>query len=359
MKTKNILELCLSPSLGGLELCVKDSYEYFKLQTTTYICVAPDKPLDKSLDDNNKFLLKRNKFFPIIPALKLSKFIDEKCIDLVHFHWTRDIATVVLAKVLSKQKPKLVQSRHMRMTRFKDDFYHKWLYKNLDMMHAVTKDVSQQLKRFIPEDVRPKIEMVYLGVKEPIINQNKMKELKQKYHLKNEFVVGIVGRIEEGKGQHIVIEAISKLKGLDIKVLIVGNAMSDDYLQHIKQVSKDLNVEDKIVFTGFTKEVPEHIQLCDIMVLATVEETFGLVVIEAMANKKCILAVNKGGPLEIIKDGIDGILFEREAEALKEYIYNLYHNNILKEHLALKGFEKFKDNFEIDTQMKLLYKTII
>jgi len=359
MKNKKILELCLSPDLGGLELFVKDSFEYFGTKTDTYLCVAPEKKLDAYVDSKDKFLLKRDKFLPFIPALKLAKYIDANDIDIIHFHWTRDIIVSVLAKTFSSKKPKIIQSRHMGMTRFKDDFYHKWLYKNLDMMHAVTKDVSQQLKRFIPEDVRPKIEMVYLGVKEPIINQNKMKELKQKYHLKNEFVVGIVGRIEEGKGQHIVIEAISKLKGLDIKVLIVGNAMSDDYLQHIKQVSKDLNVEDKIVFTGFTKEVPEHIQLCDIMVLATVEETFGLVVIEAMANKKCILAVNKGGPLEIIKDGIDGILFEREAEALKEHIYNLYHNNILKEHLALKGFEKFKDNFEIDTQMKLLYKTII
>ena len=66
---------------------------------------------------------------PIIPALKLAKFIDNNDIDIIHFHWTRDIATVILAKLISKKNPNVLQSRHMTMTRFKDDFYHNFLYK--------------------------------------------------------------------------------------------------------------------------------------------------------------------------------------------------------------------------------------
>jgi hypothetical protein len=92
MATKTILEFCLSPALGGLELCVKDSFEYFKAKTRCYICVAPQKSLDNAIDDKNKINIKRNKLLPIFPALKLAKFIDEKDIDIVHFHWTRDIA---------------------------------------------------------------------------------------------------------------------------------------------------------------------------------------------------------------------------------------------------------------------------
>ena len=358
MKNKNILEFCLSPALGGLELCVKDSYEYFKTQTTTYICLEPNKLLDKAIESDNKFLLKRNKFFPILPALKLAKFIDKKDIDIIHFHWTRDIATVVLAKVLSKKKPKIIQSRHMRMTRFKDDFYHKWLYKNIDMMHAVTKEVQKQLIKFIPKEIRPKIEMVYLGVDKPKINEEIVQDLKRKYNLKDEFVVGIVGRIEEGKGQHLIIEAISKLKDLDIKALIVGSTMNDKYLQNIKQMCRDFDIEDRIIFTGFTKDVNEHMQLCDVMVLATVEETFGLVVIEAMANKKCVLAVNKGGPLEIIKDGVDGILFQRDSEELRKKIEIIYENKDLKNNIILNAEKKVKNYFDKDMQLDKMYKVI-
>ena len=155
MKNKNILEFCLSPDLGGLELFVANCFKSFKSKGNCKIVVAPDKKLDKYLENEEKFYIKRNKFFPIIPAFKLAKFIDSNDIDVIHFHWTRDITTVVLAKILSKKKPKIIQTRNMTMTRFKDDFYHRWLYKNVDMMHAVTKQVKEQIQKFIPTDTCP------------------------------------------------------------------------------------------------------------------------------------------------------------------------------------------------------------
>ena len=355
---KNILEFCLSPALGGLELFVKSSFDDFSLKTECFVCVAPDKLLDKMIISDNKITLKRNKLLPIIPALKLAKFIDENGIDIIHFHWTRDIATVVLAKVLSKKKPKIVQSRHMRMTRFKSDFYHKWLYSHIDMMHAVTKEVEKQLIKFIPQDVRPSIDMVYLGVDEPKIDAKKVQLLKEKHQLKDEFLVGIVGRIEEGKGQHLVIEAIAKLKELNIKALVVGSAMDDEYLASLKQKVKEFAIEDRVIFTGFTKDVNEYMQLCDAIVLATVEETFGLVVIEAMINKKCIVAVDKGGPLEIIEDAKDGLLFKRDSEELKYKLELLYNDQKLKNTLAIAGYNKVKKSFNKQIQMENLYEKI-
>ena len=354
----NILEFCLSPALGGLELFVKSSFEEFGLKTECFVCVAPDKLLDNIIVSDNKITLKRNKLLPIIPALTLAKFIDEKGIDVIHFHWTRDIATVVLAKVLSKKKPKIVQSRHMRMTRFKSDFYHKWLYSHIDMMHVVTKEVEKQLIKFIPQDVRPSVDMVYLGVDEPNIDVKKVQHLKEKHQLKDEFLVAIIGRIEEGKGQHLVIEAIAKLKELNIKALIVGSSMDDNYLASLKQKVKEFSIEDKVIFTGFTKDVNEYMQLCDAVVLATVEETFGLVVIEAMVNQKCIIAVDKGGPLEIVQDAKDGLLFKRDSEELRYKLELLYNDQKLKDKLALAGYNKVKENFNKQIQMEKLYEKI-
>jgi glycosyltransferase involved in cell wall biosynthesis len=355
---KNILEVCLSPDLGGLELCVIDYFNYFKIQTNSYLCVAPKKKLDHYIVDINKFTLKRNKLFPIIPALKLAKYIDKHEIDVVHFHWTRDIATVVLAKLLSKRKPKIIQSRHMTMTRFKGNFYHKWLYKNIDIIHAVTDQVKEQLQKFIPQDVRPKTKMVYLGVSEPKVDNKKIEELKEEYKIVDEFVVGIVGRIEEGKGQYLVIEAIEKFKYLDIKALIIGSAMDENYISVLKDRIKKLGIEDKIIFTGFTKDINEHIKLCDVTVLATYKETFGLVVIESMINKVPVIATANGGPLEIIEDKIDGLLFDRTSEDLVEKIELLYKNNELRNKLLLNGYKKIKNKFDKETQMKKMYEVI-
>ena len=358
MKNKKILELCLSPDLGGLELFVKDSFEYFGTKTDTYLCVAPEKKLDAYVDSKDKFLLKRDKFLPFIPALKLAKYIDANDIDIIHFHWTRDIIVSVLAKTFSSKKPKIIQSRHMGMTRFKDDFYHRWIYKNVDAIHAVTKKVEEQLHKFIPSDISPKIFMNYLGVKEPKIDVEKVKSLKEKYKIENQFIVGVVGRIENIKGQHIVLDAIVKLKDLDIKLFVVGSAMNDDYLEDLKEKVRINQMEEKVIFTGFTKDVNSYMQLCDALVLATENETFGLVVIESMINKKVTLAVNKGGPLEIIENQVDGILFERDSDKLALELKTLYEDKDYKEKISLNGYTKVKDKFCFEKQGDLLFERL-
>ena len=356
MKNKNILELCLSPDLGGLELFMVSCIENFQKKTNCYAMVAPNKKLDTFL--SQKVYLKRNKFFPIIPALKLAKFIDMHEIDIVHFHWTRDIATVVLAKVLSKRKIKLVQSRHMTMTRFKDDFYHKWLYKNIDMIHAVTDQVEEQLKKFIPKDIRPQLKTVHLGTKTPSIDSSRVEVLREKYSLEDAFLVGIIGRIEEAKGQFLVLEAIAKLKELNVKALIVGQAMEENYLEQLKAKVSSLEIEDRVIFTGFSKEVHEHIKLCDVTVLATPKETFGLVVIESMANGIPVIAVNNGGPLEIIEEGVDGLFFDRSVEDLEKKIKLFYHDKSLREKIAEQALRSVEEKFNDKKQLNKLYEVI-
>jgi glycosyltransferase involved in cell wall biosynthesis len=355
---KNILEICLSPDLGGLELFMLDCFEYFQSKTECKIMVQKDKKLDNYLEGTKRYFLKRNKFFPFIPAIKLANFIDKNQVDFIHFHWTRDMPTVVLAKVFSKRKPKIMQTRNMTMTRFKDDFYHRWMYKNIDIIHAVTYQVKEQLERFIPLDIRPKIEVVYMGTKEQDIDSSDLKRLKERYDLNDSFVVGIVGRIEEGKGQYLVIEAIAKLKELNIKALIVGHTMDEDYLEELKTLVKDLGIEDKVVFTGFSKEVTQHMQLCDSVVLATQKETFGLVVIEAMVNKACMIATNSGGPLEIIDDETTGLLFERNSSDLADKLKMLYTNPQLKDKLSQAGYKKAKEMFDSKLQSEKLYRVI-
>jgi len=358
-KNVNILEFCLSPDLGGLELFMINCYQQFKTETNCYIMVEQNTKLDIYLENTNKAYLTRNKFFPLLPALKLSKFIDDHSIDIIHFHWTNDIATIVLAKLLSKKTPKIIQTRNMTMTRFKNDFYHKWLYKNLNTIHAVTNQVKEQLKKFIPTGVCPNIEMIYMGTKEQPIKIDKISTLKKQYKVNtNDFIVGIVGRIQENKGQYIVINAIKKLNNPHIKALIVGHTMDESYLNSLKKSVSNLELDNQIIFTGFTKEVNEHMQLFDTNILATPKETFGLVIIEAMMNKVCMIATNKGGPLEIIDNNKNGLLFDRTSDDLANKINLLYKDEKLKQQLALNGYEKAKLEFNSDIQLQKLFKTI-
>ena len=352
---KKILELCLSPDLGGLELYAYNCYHNFVQSTDVEFAIAKGSKLDDYFDDANKIYIKRSKI-PLLSAWKLAKYIDTQGIDIVHFHWTKDILTVVLANFLSKSKPKIVQSRHMRMTRFKDDLYHRWLYKNVDIMHAVTKEVQNQLEKFIPQDILPQVVTIYPGVKPKSLMN--LSDLENKYKSSDSFLLVIVGRIEEAKGQSVAIEAIAMLKELNIVLFVVGAPMEETYLEKLQARVKTLAVSEKVIFTGFTKDVDKYMQLCDVSVMATENETFGLVVVESMVNQTPVIAKNRGGPLEIIEDSVDGIFYDGSASDLAEKIKILYNDRKLLAKLQENGIKKVEERFDFQTQLNKLYKVI-
>ena len=120
----------------------------------------------------------------------------------------------------------------------------------------------------------------------------------------------------------------------------------------------DLDIEERVIFTGFTKEVNAHIQLCNVTVLATPKETFGLVVIESMANGVPVIATDAGGPLEIIDNGIDGFFFDRTIQDLAKKIQMFYEDTSLQENIAKEALKNVKEKFDYQTQLTKLYEVI-
>lgn len=353
MKSNKILEVCLSPDAGGLELYMMKLSHFLSQETDTLSVINESGKLEEYYENTNykyEKIKRHSRLLSFLSAKKLAKIVDENSIDIIHFHWTKDLPLCVLAKLFSKRKPKVVQSRHMTMTRFKDDFYHKFLYENIDLMITVTDQVKEQIEKFIPQDIRPKVERVYIGATRPSeLNAERKEFLREKYNLAHSFVVGIVGRIEEGKGQYLVLEALEKLleSSLDVKVLVVGHAMDDAYLKALTKQLLDKNIDKRVVFTGFTREVQELMQVCDTIVLATKRETFGLVLIEAMAAGIAVVASDSGGPLEIIEDGRSGLLFKTgDSSDLALKLQTLFDPRLklsLAKNGQLRALEMFDD----------------
>lgn len=351
-KSKQILEVCLSPDLGGLELYMSECSKKLSKELPVLSLIAQNSKLYQYFDGSGlPFLqLKRKSSFSLVTAWKLAKIIDKNKIEIIHLHWTKDIPMIVLAKLFSKQKPKIIQTRHMTMTRFKDDFYHKFLYKNIDLILCITKQVQKQIKEFIPQEIAPKTQLLYLGADSFKLEDDEViKAFKKELGVENSFMVTLVGRINEFKGQHLLIEAIKQLvaKKLDIKAFIVGHAMDENYLEKLKEKVKSYNLEKNIHFIGFTKEPQKYMQASDVVVMASKNETFGLVTIEAMRNNTAVIGANSGGVLEIIDDKQTGLLFNSgDFNDLSKKLEILYNDNQLKEDLAKNGKEKADKKFD-------------
>ena len=362
---KNILQFCLSPDLGGLELYVKRIAHFLKSnQNVITILNQNGKLKNEFIKEQLPYIeiKRKSALFLYFTARQIARIINDNKIDIIHVHWTKDIPIAVLAKLFSKRDLKLIQTRHMTMTRFKDDFYHKFLYKNIDLMIAVTKQVKEQIEKFIPADIIPKVVVSYIGAKQIIkIKDNMYQSLRNKYKLNSSFTVGIIGRIEKGKGQYLLIDAINRLKidSINIKVLIIGHAMDESYLNQLKQNIISDNLEQNIIFTGFISNVQELMQICDTVVLCTQKETFGLVLIEAMQCEISVISSNSGGPLEIVDDNETGLLFKSlDSSSLADKIKLLYENRQLKKKLAINGknkaIEQFNDIKQFNEVLKIL-----
>ena len=364
-KQIKLLELCSSPGKGGLELyfsgiCNRLSHHFDMLAV-----IAKKNQIETKID-NSINLVKfgsRPHYFPIILAFKLAKLIDQQGVQIIHMHWNKDLTLAVIAKLLSASKPKIVLMRHMQFPSRKDGLLHRFLYKNVDHIIAITNTMENDFRRFVPSDVIPEVSVNYLGV-EPIEReeQHVVQQRRKEYDPEgNLFLIGLVGRIDPYKGQDLLLDAmiLAKEKKLPFKSLIVGHAMKDEYLEALKQRVTDSGLEEHIEFTGFVNSPRTLMQACDTIVLTTIEETFGLVLIEAMSVGVPVIGSDRGGVPEIIDHQRTGLLFKSgDSAELFNALSFLYQNQDKAKDYGKEAFVVVQEKFSAEKHLNRMIECL-
>jgi len=359
----NILQLCLSSGLGGLELYVFRASDALKDKHHVIAVLQPGSKLDDYFDDHSSIervhIERKGGPLPLSNARKLARIIDDNEIDLVHMHWGKDHALAALAKAFSRRKPKLVYTRQMMITRYKNDFYHRFLYSQLDLIITITRQLEQLYRKFVA-DPKLQVRTLYYGVKPPhkILSTPERDALRDdKRFSDNDFVVGLFGRLEDGKGQHLLIKALSMTKkdGRPVKALIVGHEMDAGYRTTLIKLAESLGVVHDITFNDFVDNPQQLMQICDCLCLTTYEETFGLVLPEAMRAGIAVIGSDKGGVPEIIDHQESGLLFTSKDEtSLYQQITYYLDNPEARQMIAEKGKKKADAMFDNDEHFKKL-----
>jgi glycosyltransferase involved in cell wall biosynthesis len=145
-----------------------------------------------------------------------------------------------------------------------------------------------------------------------------------------------VARLEERKGHKFLIDAfkniVKKQKNSHIKLLIIGEGNKKEYLENYV---KELNLGDKVIFTGYREDVEELMAVMNIFVLTSLREGLPRVLVQAAAVGMPSVAFNVDGVSEIIKDNYNGFLLKvKDVEQLENRIMK-YMNN--KELVLLHG----------------------
>lgn len=154
------------------------------------------------------------------------------------------------------------------------------------------------------------------------------------------FLVGMVGKLVGPKGHDVLIRAAPKVlaKFPNTLFVIVGGKLSgrhhSDYAEHLVQLTSTLGLRDRVVFTGFRRDVPSVMAACDVLVhCSTYPDPFPGVVLQGMAVGKPVIATNLGGAREQV--GEAGILVPAsDSDLLAEAIIGLLGDRERRERLG-------------------------
>lgn len=353
-----ILAICTSPDKGGLELYFVKLVNYYHDKKLPIISVCQNDSLISKIIRSPMFFVSKLGILNIfINAYSISKKIRGKNINIIHVSWTKDLLLAVLIKLLSKENISIIYYRQMKITRNKKDIYHRFIYKHISRVLVITKQLQSDCQRYLPIPPQKILHLKY-GIQIPnkIINTKDRKKIFDRFDLNEKlFTIGVFSRIEEQKGQHLVVEALNSINNEDIQLLIIGHCMDNKYLDKLNNMIDEFKLKKQISITSFIESPMELMPLLDLVILPTYEETFGLVVAESMLMGTPVIGSNAGGVPEIIEDKINGLLFEpKNYNSLKEEIIRTFDSLELRKKLSDNAKIFAKENYDYQTHFSNL-----
>jgi L-malate glycosyltransferase len=130
-------------------------------------------------------------------------------------------------------------------------------------------------------------------------------------------ILGIVAQITPWKGQDRAIRILDHVRRRhpEAKLIVAGEPKfvtratrfdNISYEQQLRQLVTDRGLESSVLFIGESRNVPEVLAVLDVLLVPSTEEPFGRTVVEAMAMQLPVIATDRGGPPEVIRQGLDG-----------------------------------------------------
>jgi glycosyltransferase involved in cell wall biosynthesis len=174
-------------------------------------------------------------------------------------------------------------------------------------------------------------------------------------------VVGIVGNIREWKGQETVVRAlIEVVKRRDVVCFFVGAATQGDkpYEEKLKRLVAEAGIERNVRWTGYQRDPASYMQMMSIVIHGSLQpEPFGMVVLEAMAQRKPVIGSGAGGVVEIVVEGETGYTFPPgDSATLAARLLDLLGDPARAAAMGERGFARLQSAFTMDRYMADIHR---
>jgi glycosyltransferase involved in cell wall biosynthesis len=347
------------PSSGLL----KDEID--RLKITTYIIKSPWWIDSKNKAHFFKSILRHGKkiIFEILALLKIYKIIRKEKIDIIYTNTIVNFSGALIS--LFYRIPHVWHIREIlednpNLSSFlSNKIIFSFISKTSKIVIANSFATASQFDNI---KSKGKLEVIHNAVE---IQNFKNKKISINKSNNSDWIVAVIGALQIRKGQEDVIKAVKIVKKNmpNVKLYIVGDG-DKEYKKHLENLIIKLDLEESVIFTGYRNDVPKLLPKFKVVIMPSWNEPFGRVAIEAMATGIPVIAVNVGGPKEIVEEGISGYLVPpRCPKLIAQKIIYLYQNSSIRIKLGNNAkiiaeekftFEKYTEKIE-----NILYKLIL
>ncbi len=360
-----IAYLCGTNGWGGLEMNqLKNAIWMQKRGHFVKLYCLENAPIHKAAENSDipfTFIKKHKNHYDFLNAFKLLGYLKQEGIEHLIIRATFDMSIAASVSFFSGRKINVHFFMEMEFGAPKKQFFRTLRYSYFKSWNCPL----EYLKKQVLENAKVpnhKINFIPSGLDFNSITQNNKTESRNLLQLPvDEFLFGIVGRIDPKKGQLYALKATQLLSEYKFKLVIVGEETPDSpshYLREIKEFIELNQLEQKIIFLPFQKNPMEVFNAFDWTLMTSDSETFGMVTIESMTQGTPVIGSNAGGTSELLDFGNAGLLFEtkNEFDLAKKMKLALEKKVLFSREIMSNATLKFNQN-QVVKEVERLLKT--
>jgi glycosyltransferase involved in cell wall biosynthesis len=272
-----------------------------------FVALRPTTEWQRYLDflpSENIFHVSIRNSFGVLSAIKISEFVKERKVQIVHAHVARDYIPASIA-CMTAGNAKFVLTRHM-LQPLKP--FNRFALKNLAAAIGVSDTVGVGLKQLFPPS---KVTIIHNGldVGEPPNAAAAGREFREFHEIPLDVpLIGTLGELKEAKGQRdFVLAAAEIAKAVpDAWFVVAGeeNSARRQFRRELRRLAVVLGLHKRFVWLDWLADTAPFHAAVDVFVAPSHNESFGLAVLEAMARGKAIVTTETEGAKQLF--GRDG-----------------------------------------------------
>lgn len=314
----------------------------------------------------NQYAVFRYPPYELALASKIADVIQREQLDVLHVHYAVPHAVCAyLAKKFSGKNIKIVTTLHgtdITVLGYDSTLANaiKFGIENSDVVTAVSKDLKEETKKLLHTDFP--IKTVYNFIDESTYYKRDNPELKHNFQiLPTEKTIVHISNFRKVKRVTDVIYTFHKIaQHIEAKLLLVGDG-PDQFI--VKNLVDQLGLNEKVLFLGKQENMAEILSISDLLILPSEKESFGLVLLEAMACGVPVVATKVGGIPEVVVHNETGFLAKvGDIDKMANYSLQLLQNSELHRQFSQFGQERVKAQFnstKIVNEYEEIYKQLL